>query len=375
MTQAYRLLHLIDHLGPGGAQEALLNLVTYADRRRFQPEVAALHGRGVYWQAFGQRQIPVYSLAVDKHLPVYVPRLMALLRQRSYHLIHCHLSAANLIGKPLAALCGVPVIFNQDQCNDAARHRHGWLLILDRLANRWCHQVIAVSASTREFLVAREGIPREKVAVVYNSVDLKRFFPPRGGERQAGRRRFGLPLEAPVVLGVGRLHPQKNFPGFLAVAQALHRRLPQVHFAIAGDGPERQALLTQIRRLGLADRVHLLGFVSPMRPLYVASDVLFLPSFYEGTPLTVLEAMACGLPVVAAAVDGTAEVITDGREGFLAGPQEHQVFVARLAAVLEDSGLARRLAAAALDLVQRRFAAEVITAQVEALYSRHLEGG
>ncbi len=371
MEKPYRILHIIDHLGPGGAQEALLNLVKYADRRRFHLEVAAMHGFGVYWDLLGQMQVPVHSLSPQKFIPLYLSNLIRLLHRGRFDLVHCHLIAANLIAKPVAALCRVPVLFNHDQCNDVLRYRQKWRLWLDRLTNLCTDQIIAVSNSTRNFLLQMEKVPPQKVALIYNSVDLERFFPGSPELRQVCRQKFGLSENAPVVLGVGRLHSQKNFTGFLEVAASLSQRLPEACFVIAGDGPDLTSLENLADRLGLANRVRFLGYVAHMRELYLASDVLFFPSLFEGTPMAVLEAMASGLPVVASQIDGTAEILTDNIDALLVPLEQHQDFGPRLGALLQDQPLARRLAQNALAKVRQRFAAPSMAQQVECLYLEH----
>ena len=303
-----------------------------------------MHGFGVYWELLQQEGVPLHSLSPHKLVPVYLSNLVSLLHRGRFDLAHCHLIAANLIAKPVAYLCGVPVLFNHDQCNDVFRYRNKGRLWLDRLTNRFTDQIIAVSQSTRDFLLEKEKIPPQKVALIYNAVDLERFFPGSPELRQECRRQFGLPESAKVVLGAGRLTAQKNFPGFLEAAAALSRSLPEVRFVIAGEGPDRASLEKLAAGLGLADRVQFLGFVTRMRELYLASDVLFFPSFFEGTPMTVLEAMASGLPVVASEIDGTAEILTHGVDALLARPEQTQVFVEQLATVLQDQPLARRLA-------------------------------
>ena len=373
MAKHYRILHVIDHLGPGGAQEALLNLVKFADRSRFELEVAAMHGFGVYWDLLRQEGVPVHSLSRHKFVPLYLSNLVRLLQRGRFDVVHCHLIAANLIAKPLAALCGVPVLFNHDQCNDVFRYRNKVRLWLDSLTNRFTDQIIAVSASTRNFLLEWEKIPPHKVALIYNAVDLERFFPGSEELRLDCRRQFGFSETAKVVLGAGRLQAQKNFTGFLEAAAALSRLLPEVRFVIAGEGPDRASLENLARQLGIDDRVQFLGFVTRMRELYLASDVLFFPSFFEGTPMTVLEAMASGLPIVASEIDGTAEVLTDGVDALLAGAEQTQMFVARLATALQDQPLAQRLEQEALAKVRERYAATAMVHEVENLYLKHLQ--
>jgi glycosyltransferase involved in cell wall biosynthesis len=372
LAKSYRILHIIDHLGPGGAQEALLNLVRFADRSRFELEVAAMHGFGVYYDLVRREGVPVHSLARNKLVPEYLVSLVKLLRRGRFDLVHCHLIAANLIAKPLAAMCGVPVLFNHDQCNDVFRYRNKVRLWLDRLANGITDQIIAVSASTRKFLLEWEKLPPHKVALIYNAVDLERYSPGSDELRRQCRGQFGLPDTAKVVLGAGRLQAQKNFEGFLQAAAALRHRLPEVYFVIAGEGPDRGSLENLARQLGLADRVRFLGFVTRMRELYLASDVLFFPSFFEGTPMTVLEAMASGLPIVASEIDGTAEVLTDGVDALLAPAEQNQTFVDLLVKVLADQALGQRLARQALTKVRERYSAAVMVQEIENLYMKYL---
>jgi len=372
MKPSYRVLHVIDHLGSGGAQETLLSLVKYADRR-FQVEAATLHGRGYYWERLRRLGAPVHSLSPHKYLPLYVPRLLKLLRAGKFDLVHCHLTAANLIAKPLARCAGVPYIFNCDQ-NDMYRPRQPLRRWLDALANRITDHIVAVSESTRDFLVQREGAPLEKITVIYNGVDLERFQPAGEASVRAARRaQWSLPEAAPVVAGVGRLSEQKNFPLFLRVAREVLEKMPQVHFAMAGEGPDRAGLEGLARDLGIANQVHFLGYVHDMTEFYPVADLLLMTSRAEGTPLTVLEAMAMGVPMVGTRVDGQAEVLEDGVDGYLADPEDLPRLVERTLRLLQEPETAGRLAAAARAKVQREYSAEVMVQRTEALYLRYLE--
>lgn len=374
MSQTYRLLHIIDHLESGGAQETLLSLVKYFDRRRFHVEVATLHGQGHYWESFRRLAAPLHSLSPHKYLPLYIPRLLQLLTTGKFDLIHCHLTASNLIAKPLAAISGVPLIFNYDQ-NDMYRTQQKMRLLLDRLANLLTDHIVAVSASTRDFLIQQERVPAEKITVIYNGVDLERFQPaPDSPHRATWRHKWGLADHTPVVAGVGRLHRQKNFPLFLQVAREVLREVPQVGFVIAGEGPERRNLEILARDLGIASRVHFLGYVSDMTAFYPAVDLLLMTSLSEGTPLTVLEAMAMGVPVVAAQVDGMAEALDDGVDAYLVPPGALSLFARRTCRLLQDKAIATRFIQAGREKVRKHYAAAAMVQQVEKIYLHYLEG-
>jgi glycosyltransferase involved in cell wall biosynthesis len=379
-TRKYRILHVIDHLGSGGAQEAVCQLVKYGQKERFQPEVVALHGFGHYWEVLRSWGVPVHSLVPQNFARTAIPfiflRLWRLLARHRYDIVHTHLIGANVLAAPLAALYRVPVRFTHDQTHDDVRdcsfvHRR-----LDTLANRLNHHIIAVSSSIRTFLLQKELLPASKISVIYNSVDLDRFSPKGGPEAWAqARQKLGLPAEALIVGGVGRLHYQKNFPLFLEVATGVCSRLPQVIFVIAGEGPERALLEEMSRKLGVADRVRFLGFVKEMPELYQSLDLLLLTSHFEGTPLTVLEAMAMGVPVVASRVDGVEEVLEDSRDGILVAPGRRDLFIEGICRVLQDRHLWQRLSRAAQEKARQCYSAEAMVRQVEALYFKYLEKG
>lgn len=364
MAAPIRVLHVIDSFDLGGAQTALRHLVRATDRTRFAPEVAAMHGRGVFYEDFRALGVPVHSLSPRRWLPLFIPALAALILQRRPQIVHCHLFGANWIAKPLAALLGVPVRICHDQCNDAVRYESRAARWLDTITNRLSSHVCAVSASTRDFLLTHEGLPPDRVSVVYNGVDLERFDPTRAAARRNPA--------APVVAGVGRLHPQKDFSLFLEVAARVAQRNATIRFVIAGDGPESGLLREKAAALGLTNRVHFAGHISDMREIYAAADMLLLTSRYEGTPLTVLEAMAMRVPVVASRLDGIAEVLTDGTDGFLVPRDDTEAFADRVLALLADESLRARITDAARHKVETTYSAATMTAQVEAIYTRCL---
>ena len=376
-AKRYRILHIIDHLGTGGAQEVVCYLTKYSQRQLFQPEVLTLHGFGHYWEVLQSLGVPVYSLVPHEFARTAIPligaKLFMFLAKRRYDLVHTHLLGANVLGSPVAALFKVPVRFNHDQATDDVRYRfftHRWL---DVLANRLNHHIIAGSESIRRFLCQEEGVPPSKVSVIHNAVDLELLSPEMdSGVREKWRRAWGLPPDALVIGGIGRLHYQKNFSLFLKVAAEISARFPQAVFVIAGDGPDRASLEDLSRKLGIASKVRFLGFVKELRELYLVMDLLLFPSLFEGTPLTVLGALAVGLPVVASNVDGIAETLADGKDALLVPPEDKELFVRQVCRLLADRELAQRLAQAGQEKVRRHYSAEAMVRQVEALYMKYL---
>lgn len=365
-----RVLHVIDSLHLGGAQEVLLNLATCGSSR-FLHEVATMHGNGIYWDRLREAGIKVHSLSPHKYLPLYLATLPALLLAKRPDILHCHLIPSNIIAKPFGALLGVPLILNHDHTNDPHRIDNKLLLAFDKTSNRFARHFIAVAAACRDFLIQHESIPPEKITLVPNAIDLRRFSPGTISRKES-RESLGLPPDAPVIAGVGRLNPQKNFALFLDIAAALAPRFPDLRFLLAGEGPEEVMLRQKAAALGLADRVVFSGYVADTRKVYVASDFLLMPSRFEGLPMTLLEAMAMGLPVVASRLDGIAEVVEDGREGFLVKCSDTAGFVERCAGLLENPAKSSEFAAHARAKIEACFSVERMTSAVEAIYDRFL---
>jgi glycosyltransferase involved in cell wall biosynthesis len=316
-----------------------------------------MHGEGMYAAAFREIGVPVHSLSARRWPPGYLKNLPPLLRRGRFDIVQCHLFASNWIAKPLAAACGARVIYHHDQCNDAFRASSPVAILVDTLTNRLSTRVLAVSRSVEEFNLRVEGLAREKVTWLPNSVDLAEFRPAGEGERRAARERFGLPVDAFVAGGVGRHTPQKNF-GLLVDAAP-----EDVVVALFGSGPEEAML-----RARAGAHVKFLGAVRDRAAIYHAIDALVLPSRFEGLPMTVLEAMASGVPVLASAVDGVREIATHEADALLAASGDVAAFRSALARLRDDAALRRRLAEAASALVAERFDARKLAAELERWY-------
>ena len=367
-TRSYRVLHVIDSLDLGGAQVVLENLIRHGDNARFEFEVAAMHGRGQMWDRLAALGVPMHSLSHHHKVPLYVPRLAWRCITRRYDVVHTHLLAANVIAKPVAAFCGVKVRINHDHCNDKLTDPRKWALPADTFTNLLSTHIVAVSESTRDFLVRHERIDAEKVTTIHNGIDTAAYCP-RPEMRAAAREKWGLPHDAFIVGGIGRLTHQKNFELFLNVAA----EITNAHFVIGGTGEDESALRAQVARLGLGDRVRFLGYVGDMPALWPALDCLLLTSRYEGLPITILEAMACGVPIVASNLDGMREILRDGENASLVPPAEAAAFVRAVVDLIENPPHAARLAAGALVTVREGYSAAKMARAVEAIYLRYLE--
>jgi starch synthase (maltosyl-transferring) len=180
-----------------------------------------------------------------------------------------------------------------------------WHLWLDRLTEGWVDRYVCVSQPVAEFSRTRGGLPASKLVVIPNGVDLDRFPVRQAADLSA----LGVPAGRRVVTFVGRLHRQKGVEWLIETARAWLAKLPDCDLLLVGTGPLQGPLQSACRATGIADRVHFAGWRSDVPEILAASDVLVLPSAWEGMPNVVLEAMASRRPVVATDVEGVRELL------------------------------------------------------------------
>ena len=361
-----KVLHVIDSLDLGGAQTVLINLARFRDRSKIEMEVAPMHGRGVFADALENEGVRVHQLSRGKFPPGYTLSLPQLMLKEKFDVLHFHLFGSNWIGKPLAALCGQRVLVNHDHCNDRMRADNPLAAWIDTATNRLSSHIYAVSRSTRDDIIAREHIDPSRVTFLANGVDTRSFAPADSSRQLAARKELGLSADALVVAGLGRLHPQKNWPLFMKIAV----RFPKVVFVIAGTGPE-EAVLRKMIEADTLTNVQLVGF-RDARTVLAAADIFLLTSDYEGTPMTLLEAMSSALPCVVSAVDGCQEVLGDGCGGVTAQRGNVEDFAQKLRPYLESAELRRRQGEEGRRKVEESFDARAQAKKVEVLYERLL---
>ncbi|MGW5674614.1 glycosyltransferase [Streptomyces sp. NPDC003860] len=306
MTDAPRVLHVITGLGVGGAEHQLRLLLRHLPARC---DVVTLTNPGAVADGLRADGVRVTDLAMRGNCDLAaLPRLTRLIRSGGYDLVHTHLYRACVYGRIAARLAGVRAVVATEHSLGAAeiegRPLTAGTRALYRATERLGTATVAVSATVAERLAAW-GVPGDRIHTVPNGVDAERFrFDP--GARAAVRAALGVPPGAHVVGGVGRLVPGKRFDALVRAVAAVAAEGREVVLLIAGDGPERGALQRLAARLGVAERVRLLGECgqeggggTPSVPeLLGALDLFVSTSAEEAFGLAVVEALAAGLPVL-----------------------------------------------------------------------------
>lgn len=249
-----------------------------------------------------------------------------------------------LHGRPLVVRCGFPWSLNYER-ESPSRVRRLAVRWLERLAVRAADRVVVTSEEGADYLVARHGVDRQRLRVVPNAIDVERFAPAPAARREKG-----------LIAFVGRLAPEKRLDVLVTAAASV----PGARLLLVGDGPEREQLARRAAAAGVP--LELAGTVSNAAlPEWLArAETFVLPSAYEGQPKALLEAMACGLPVVGSDVAGIREIVRHGETGWLAPAGDVGAFAAALRTLSSDPVLRERLGLAGRAEVARRHALQTV---------------
>ena len=318
-----RIVFIITGLSTGGAEMMLFKVLQRLDLRRFSPQVISLSTLGELAPRITALGIPVHALDMNLRMPSPAKffRLVRILKRLHPDLVHTWLYHADLLGGLAARLAGISAVGwcvrNSDLDKGNAR-------LAIRAVVRLCawlsksipRRILSCSENARQLHV-RYGYAAEKMLVVPNGFDLAQFVP-NEKVRSGVRKDLGLEEDTLLVGLIGRFDPQKNHAGFLQAAGALHRRMPQVHFVMAGKriDSDNTALMRSMTAAGLLSNVHLLGLRDDMPKLMAALDVLASSSAYgEAFPNVLGEAMACGVPCVVTDVGDSVDIVGNTGRG------------------------------------------------------------
>jgi glycosyltransferase involved in cell wall biosynthesis len=367
-----RVLHVIDSLGLGGAQTFLFDLVLEQRRKgRVAPTVCCLTEPTWLSERFEKKHIPLFHLNAGRRNPFQIasipPRLCVWLRRNEVNLVHTHLFVSGAFGRLAAIVTGLPVVVHEQLNETEIVTPYGrWI---DHILGKRTGAVICVSQTTKDFNVQTKGIDPGRIWVIPNSINPERFsVVDAKSQKQRLLADLDLPNEPHLVIGIGRLEPQKRFDLFLQVAARVHQQMPDVHFLVVGEGSLRRRLEGQSAELGLQSVVRFTGARSDVPDLLGISDLFLLTSDFEGLPLTLLEALAMQVPAVATNVDGTAEVLGGGKGGVLVPPGDSKAMAATVLALLRDAERRQAMGFQGRHLVECTYGIVAVNDQVDGVY-------
>ena len=371
-----RILFLIDNLRPGGAQKALLAIATALKSSGSEPTVWCLGGSSEIEQAFTARGIPVLGRPSSVWRTLAQPLALARFLQREkIDVLQTFLFHSDVAGRIAGRLAkGIrrrnrPCVVGSVRASNL-RNRW-WQFLLARATARWADAFSSVSWRSLQFAAEHEGVDLERARVIPNGIDLASWKTP---PRDVARRLLDVLPDDFVVATVGRLHAQKGYKHLLRAAVEVLRKQPNALFLIAGYGPLRKKLEARTQRLRIARRVRFLGYRKDVETLLAASDLFVLPSLWEGMSNAILEAMAAARPVVATAVDGNVEQVSEGETGLLVPPADAPALAGAILRLARDPVSAERMGRAGRRRAEELFSLERMTSAYLDFYAELLKG-
>lgn len=360
-----RVLQVIGNAIVGGMETWVLRLVERLPRERFA-FTALCPFESRFTEKLRALGLEVLIAPMPDDPPWSTIQMAAsIVKAGRIDLLHAHLPKAHLLAGIVGRLTGRPVLTTV----------HGRQVgTLDLEVHRSVGSHLSVVCQPAYYQALSLGVRPSRLSCEPNGVDATRFAPRSdAAARQAWRAGLGLPqplLQAPLVGFAGRLSVEKAPDVAVRAALALRQRCPEAQMVMVGDGPMRAALQSLAQDLGVADMLHFAGVRENMPEVYNALDVLVNSSHTEAMPLTLMEAMASGLPVVATRVGGVPDIVAEGETGFLVAPGDAADIAARTALLLADPALRTHMAVQARQRALEKFPLDAAVHKVGALMER-----
>jgi glycosyltransferase involved in cell wall biosynthesis len=279
-------------------------------------------------------------------------------------IVHTHRLKENIMGylSSRKAGRGIHLICTQHGL-DEPQLRLKWKLL--SRANRYVlsrhfQNIVAVSEDIRIKLSEKNGLPSEKIVVIHNGTEI-----PEEIHSDRGNHPF-------TIGSAGRFFPIKDYPFFVEVAAEVNRYAKDIRFELAGEGPALEDINDRIQRYGLQDVFRLKGFVEDISVFYTGLDLYINTSIHEGFPMSVLEAMSHGLPVVAAKEGGIKDIVEDGVHGFMIEGRDPKRFAQKCLAIYQDRNLRQSMGVASIEKVTREYSIKTMAGKYYELYVKVL---
>jgi glycosyltransferase involved in cell wall biosynthesis len=364
------VLQVCDHLGwegsrMHGVKRLFAWMIPRFDPERYKVSLVSLRKKDVSEETLESFGVDITYLHKSKFDPATLPALLKVIDRKNIDILHLHGYGATTFGRIAGAMRKLPTILHEH----ANLTDTPWFQkIADTALEPATDIAIAVSQSTADFVIKARRIPPEKVKVVYLGVPLEEFSRHRSDEEiEAARAELGIAPDDVAIGTVTRLHESKGNSFLVAAARLVLDARPRARFFVIGEGPLRESLEQQARALNLGDRFSFAGFAKDVPRVVSAFDISVFPSLWEGTPLTVFEALAMGKAIVATDADGLLDVLTSEHDAIIVPKRDARSLANGLIRVIDEPETRHRLRAAAAE-TGKQYDIRVFVRKMERLY-------
>ena len=364
------VLQVCDHLGwegsrMHGVKRLFAWMIPRFDAERYNVSLVSLRKKDLSEETLESFGVDITYLHKSKFDPATLPALLKVIDRKKIDILHLHGYGATTFGRIAGAMRALPTIVHEH----ANLTDTPWFQkIADAALEPMTDIAIAVSQSTADFVINARRIPPAKVKVVYLGVPLEEFSRTRSqDEVQAARAELGIARDDVAIGTVTRLHDSKGNSYLVDAARLVLNERPNTRFFIVGEGPLRESLEQQARALNLGDRFVFAGFAKDVARVLSAFDISVFPSLWEGTPLTVFEALAMGKAIVATDADGLVDVLTADHDAIVVPKRDARALAHGLMRVIDEPHTRERLRAAAFE-TGKKYDITAFVRKMERLY-------
>jgi len=365
-----KVLHLVEDLKIGGLERVIESIVTGLDKDRYDAEVWCLVRGGEIAQELIEKGITVKILGMKSYYdPLKIIALSRLMRREKIKILHTHGYFGSTFGRLAAILASVPVIITHVHSTYYGYSKRN--LLFERFLSFFTDKIVCVSVAVQKFVLEVEGINEKKTLVIYNGVE-DLFV--REAKSEVSRKSFGISDSDIVVITVASLTPHKGHGVLIDAMHILSQEYQNLRLLIVGDGPLRNDLAEYVMRLDLSRNIVFTGLRKDIYSLLKLSDIFVLPSLKrEGLSIALVEAMACGLPVVGTSVGGNCEVIEENANGFLVTPGNPEELAVAIEKLISDKTVREKMGQMGRRIFEKKFTVTKMTESIESLYDKLIE--
>jgi len=341
-----KILYLVNSSEIGGTEKSLLLLIDNIDKTKFEISAVCLRGAGIFTKELKIRNIPVFIFNIKKK-PLTIFNVYITVKRIKPDIIQSFLFVSNIIGRILGKLAGVKVIISSQRSVDKWRKWYHWKI--DRLTSKFTTLIISNSFSGKKVLIEKGRINPQKIIVIPNGVKSNQ-------KRELSlKREMGFDVKETVIGTVGNLREVKDHKTFIKVASEISKKFQNIKFLIAGKGPLERELKKFVELYKLKKKVVFIGFIKEIEKIYSAIDIFVLTSFWEGCPLSILEAMSFGIPVVSFSIGDVPYIIENGEDGFFVKDRDFSELIEKIKLLLKNETFREKIGKNAKEKIMREF--------------------
>jgi glycosyltransferase involved in cell wall biosynthesis len=350
------LLHLILSLETGGMERFVYENCLEMDKGRFNVSVCCIDRFGGFYRDLVESGIKVDLIQKNqKHFDLFFPlKLKKYLKYNDIHVLHIH-SGAFFHGSVAGYLAKTPVVVYTEHGRHMVEPKI--IFILDKISCFFTDKIVTVSPDLEKHLVEKIKLPANKIITIVNGVNT-RYFVPREKSKKL-LTELGIEPESKIIGSVGRLAEIKDYFTLIKSCKIIKEEIPNFRLLLVGEGPCEKGLKDLAVELGISDLIVFAGNRSDIPQILNLFDVFVLPSLLEGTSLSLLEAMASGVPSVVTNVGGNPNIVKDGYNGYLVEPKDHLKMAKKIIHILSDFEVAKYLKNNSISSIQNSYSLKI----------------